>query len=90
LEDRNGELSADISLQRKEIARALSDATEQAKEAEILRQELARVPEEFEEVKHLEQRNADKVAHLLEEQSNLEIWKKQGLVGRGEDLKLQI
>jgi autophagy-related protein 11 len=89
LEDRNGELSADISLQRKEIARALSDATEQAKEAEMLRQELARVREEFEEVKHLEQRNADKVAHLLEDQSN-NLKNLEEARARGEDLELQI
>jgi autophagy-related protein 11 len=89
LEDRNGELSADISLQRKEIARALSDATEQAREAEMLRQELARVREEFEEVKHLEQRNADKVAHLLEEQSN-NLKNLEEARARGEDLEIQI
>ncbi|KAF9530274.1 hypothetical protein CPB83DRAFT_763691 [Crepidotus variabilis] len=89
LEDRNGELSADISLQRKEIARALSDATDQAKEAEMLRQELARVRAEYEEMKQLEQRNADKVAHLLDEQTktlrNLEEAR-----ARGEDLQIQI
>jgi len=89
LEDRNGELSADISLQRKEIARALSDATEQAREAEMLRQELARVREEFEEVKHLEQRNADKVEHLLEEQSN-NLRNLEEARARGEDLEIQI
>ena len=89
LEDRNGELSADTALQRKEIARALSDATEQAREAEMLKQELARVREEFEEVKLFEQRNADKVAQLLVEQSN-NLKNLEEARARGEDLELQI
>lgn len=89
LEDRNGELTADIALQRKEIAKALSDATEQAKESEMLKQELARVRAEFEEVKQLEQRNADKVAHLLEEQANT-LRNLEEARARGEDLQLQI
>lgn len=89
LEDRNGELSADIALQRKEIAKALSDATEQARESEMLKQELARVRAEFEEVKQLEQRNADKVTHLLEEQANT-LNNLEEARARGEDLQLQI
>ena len=89
LEDRNGELSADISLQRREISRALSNATEQAKEAEMLRQELTRVREEFEEVKALEQRNADKVDHLLEEQANT-LRNLEEARARGENLEHQI
>ena len=89
LEDRNGELSADTALQRKEIARALSNATEQAREAEMLRQEHARVREEFEEVKLFEQRNADKVVQLLVEQSNNLKFLEEARA-RGEDLELQI
>jgi len=89
LEERNGELSTDVSKQRTEIARALSDATEQSKAAEVLRQELTQVRAEFEEVKQLEQRNADKVSHLLDEQTNT-LRKLEEARSRGEDLELQI
>ncbi|KAH9478358.1 Autophagy-related protein 11 [Psilocybe cubensis] len=89
LEQRNAELDADISKQRTEIADALADATEQTRQAEMLRQELAQVQEEVEEVKQLEKRNADTVARLMEEQTknlrNLEEAR-----ARGEDLELQI
>ncbi|PPQ78611.1 hypothetical protein CVT25_010575 [Psilocybe cyanescens] len=89
LEQRNAELDADISKQRNEIADALADATEQTRQAEMLRQELAQVQDEVEEVKELEKRNADAVANLMEEQErnlrNLEEAR-----ARGEDLELQI
>ena len=89
LEERNIELSADISKQRDEIAKALSDATDQTKEAERLRQELAQVRADFEEVKALERRNADKVVHLLQEQAN-SLRHLEEARARGEDLEIQI
>ena len=89
LEERNIELSTDISKQRNEIAKALSDATDQTKEAERLRQELAQVRADFEEVKALERRNADKVVHLLQEQAN-NLRHLEEARARGEDLEIQI
>ncbi|KAF8155845.1 putative peripheral membrane protein [Crassisporium funariophilum] len=89
LEERNSELSADISKQRNQIAHALADATEQSRVAEALRQEIAQVQTEFEEVKALEIRNADKVVHLLQEQSN-SLRHLEEARSRGEDLELQI
>ena len=89
LEERNIELSADISKQRDEIAKALSDATDQTKEAERLRQELAQVRADFEEVKALERRNADKVVHLLQEQAK-SLRHLEEARARGEDLEIQI
>ncbi|CAA7264383.1 unnamed protein product [Cyclocybe aegerita] len=89
LEERNIALSADISKQRTEIARALSDATEQAKQVELLRQERAQVQAEIQEVKELEKRNADKAMLLFEEQANT-LRKLEEARARGEDLELQI
>lgn len=89
LEERNVELSADISKQRNEIARALADATDQTKEAERLRQQLSQVEVDLEEVKQLEQRNADKVNHLLKEQANT-LRHLEEARSRGENLEHQI
>ncbi|KAF9239828.1 putative peripheral membrane protein [Melanogaster broomeanus] len=89
LERRNGELAQDLESQRRERAKALADATEQAKVADTLRQELAQVRAQTEEVKALEARNAANVAQLLEDQTatlrNLEEAR-----SRGEDLEVQI
>ncbi|KAF5381358.1 hypothetical protein D9615_008323 [Tricholomella constricta] len=89
VEQRNAELQLDIEQQRSELAKALSDATEQSRVAENLRQELTQVQADFEDVKALETRNAEKVNNLLEEQAanlrNLE-----GARARGEDLEAQI
>ncbi|PPR01236.1 hypothetical protein CVT24_006000 [Panaeolus cyanescens] len=89
LEERNGELTADISRQRDKLSRALADATKQAKEADELRKELAQVKADFEEVKAYERRNSEKAAQLLEEQANnLRILEEAR--ARGEDLEAQI
>ena len=89
LERRNAELAQDMEGQRRERAKALGDATEQAREADALRQELAQVHAQAEEVKALESKNAAKVKQLLEEQTatlrNLEDTR-----SRGEDLEGQI
>ncbi|KAF9225984.1 hypothetical protein BS17DRAFT_750485 [Gyrodon lividus] len=89
LERRNGELAQDLGDQRRERAKALADATEQARVADTLRQELAQVRAQAEEVKALEAKNATKVTQLLEEQTvtlrNLEEARL-----RGEDLEVQI
>ncbi|KAH7912199.1 putative peripheral membrane protein [Hygrophoropsis aurantiaca] len=89
LERRNTDLSLDVENERQERARALADATEQTKIADLLRQELAQVRSQAEEVKAWEEQNAAKVALLLEEQAttlrNLEEARL-----RGEDLEAQI
>jgi autophagy-related protein 11 len=85
----NSELSLELESQRKALATALADATDQTKIAEVLREELAQVRAEFDEVKALEERNAAKIAALVEDQAvtlrNLEEAR-----ARGEDLELQI
>lgn len=89
LERRNAELVQDVESQRYERSRALADAIEQAKAVDMLRQELAQVRAQAEEVKALETKNAVKIAQLLEEQTttlqNLEVAR-----SRGEDLEAQI
>ena len=89
LEERNTELTADISKQRSEIARALADATDQTREAERLRQQLAQVEVDLGEVKALEQRNADKVHLLLSDQAST-LRHLEEARARGEDLEAQI
>lgn len=89
LERRNEELAQDVEAQRRERVKALTDATEQARVADALRQELAHVRSQAEEVTALEAKNAVKVNQLLEEQTvtlrNLEEAR-----SRGEDLESQI
>ncbi|KAF9443803.1 putative peripheral membrane protein [Macrolepiota fuliginosa MF-IS2] len=89
LEGRNTDLAADIESQRVALERALADATDQSREAELVRQELAQVKAEFEEVKALEAKNANKVVALLEEQAN-NLRKLEDARSRGEDLQAQI
>ncbi|KAG5646740.1 hypothetical protein DXG03_002422 [Asterophora parasitica] len=89
VEQRNVELQINIDQQRSEVAKALSDATEQSRVAENLRQELSRVQVDFEEVKALETRNAEKVNNLLEEQA-VNLRNLEGARARGEDLEAQI
>ncbi|KAI0631177.1 hypothetical protein C8Q77DRAFT_1131798 [Trametes polyzona] len=89
LDERNTDLSAEAGNKGEELARALAEATEQARTAERLRQELAQVQEEFEAVKSLEARNAEKVAMLLGEQANT-LRRLEEARARGEDLEAQI
>ncbi|KAK7041445.1 oligomeric, coiled-coil, peripheral membrane protein [Paramarasmius palmivorus] len=88
-EERVVELLRDVDHQREELVLALKDVTEQTRVSEALRQELAQIRAEFEDVKALEARNAEKVASLLEDQAknlkNLEEAR-----SRGEDLQEQI
>lgn len=82
-------MQADLDNLRAGQAEALGDATTQAKEADSLRQELARTRAEYEEVKQLETKNSLKIAQLIEDQTttlrNLEEARL-----RGEDLQSQI
>ncbi|KZT07122.1 putative peripheral membrane protein [Laetiporus sulphureus 93-53] len=89
LEERNTELSSDAGGHRSSLARALAEATEQTRAAEVLRQELAQVRAEFKLVKALEKRNAGKVEALLEEQAST-LARLEEARRRGEDLETQI
>ena len=89
IEERNAELSGDVESQRQALAAALADATDQTQVAEHLRQELAQVRSEFEDVKTLEERNAAKVASLLDDQAT-NLRKLDEARARGEDLESQI
>ena len=89
METRHSEISADIESQRQKLARALADATDQAEAADALRQELAQVRAEFDEVKALEARNAAKVSSLLDDQAN-NLHNLENARARGEDLEAQI
>ncbi|KAF7377787.1 ATG11 domain-containing protein [Mycena sanguinolenta] len=89
LEERNAQLGGELESQRHELAGALADASEQSRAAEGLRQELEQVRTDFEDVKELEARNAEKIAHLLEDQANnLRILEEAR--ARGENLEVQI
>ncbi|KAI1794419.1 hypothetical protein LXA43DRAFT_1116792 [Ganoderma leucocontextum] len=89
LDDRNSEMSKEADAKREALARALSEATEQTRTAELLRQQLAQVRNEFDAVKELEARNSDKVALLLEEQAKT-LHRVEEARARGEDLEAQI
>ncbi|KAJ7227807.1 autophagy-related protein 11-domain-containing protein [Mycena rebaudengoi] len=70
MEERNSQLSGDIESQRRQLATALADATEQSKITDSLRQELSHLRADFDEVKTLEARNSLKITHLLGDQAN--------------------
>ncbi|CDO68658.1 hypothetical protein BN946_scf184790.g7 [Trametes cinnabarina] len=89
LDERNSQMSMEAGSKGQELARALAEATEQARIAERLRQKLTQVQEEFEAVKSLEARNAEKVALLLEDQAN-NLRRLEEARARGENLEAQI
>lgn len=68
LEDRHRDLLSSVERQQQELAEALSEATNQTKAAEVLRQQSAQAREEAEEIRVLEARNAAKIAKLLKVQ----------------------
>ncbi|KAH9998573.1 hypothetical protein BJV77DRAFT_1156392 [Russula vinacea] len=88
LDDRHRDLLSNVERQRQELSDALSEATNQTKAAEVLRQQLAQAREEAEEIRALEVRNATKITKLLEDQDetlrNLEQAR-----ARGENLEAQ-
>ena len=89
LDERNSEMSKEADAKREALARALAEATEKTRAAELLRQQLAQVREEFEAVKSLEARNSEKVSTLLEEQAKT-LQRLEEARSRGEDLEVQI
>jgi autophagy-related protein 11 len=89
MEAQNQELSLELENQRKALATALADATDQTKIAEVLREELTQARAESDEVKILEERNAAKVAALVEDQA-ITLRNLEDARARGEDLEMQI
>ncbi|KAI0346465.1 putative peripheral membrane protein [Trametopsis cervina] len=89
LERRNGELSEEADSQRTALASALSEATERTHDAERLRQELAQVRAEFDEMKDWERKNTEKTNGLLEDQMDT-LRRLDEARSRGEDLEAQI
>ncbi|RDB29904.1 Autophagy-related protein 11 [Hypsizygus marmoreus] len=89
VEQRNIELQADIEHQRSELSQALAEATEQSRVSAGLREELDRVQADFEAMKALETRNAEKVNNLLEEQA-VNLRNLESTRARGENLEVQI
>jgi autophagy-related protein 11 len=89
LDDRHRDLLSNVERQRQELSDALSEATNQTKAAEVLRQQLAQAREEAEEIRALEVRNSTKITKLLEDQDetlrNLEQAR-----ARGENLEAQV
>ncbi|KAI0716665.1 hypothetical protein C8Q76DRAFT_794930 [Earliella scabrosa] len=89
LDERNSEMSHEADSKGEALAHALAEATEQTRAAELLRQQLGQVKDEFEAVKALEARNADKVSSLIEEQAKT-LRRLEEARSRGEDLEAQI
>ncbi|RPD75615.1 hypothetical protein L226DRAFT_560124 [Lentinus tigrinus ALCF2SS1-7] len=89
LEERNTEMSKEADAKRETLASALAEATEQTRSAEVVRQQLTQVKAEYEAMKSLEARNAEKVATLLEEQAKT-LKRLEEARARGEDLEAQI
>lgn len=89
LEDRHKDLLSNVERQQQELSDALSEATNQTKAAEVLRQQLAQAREEAEEIRVLEARNSAKITKLLEDQD--ETLRSLGQArSRGENLEAQI
>ncbi|KAI0767884.1 hypothetical protein BC629DRAFT_1596149 [Irpex lacteus] len=89
LERRNSELSSEADSQRAALATALSEATEKTHEAERLRQELAQVRAEFNEMKDWDHRNTENTNKLMEDQADT-LRRLEEARARGEDLEAQI
>ncbi|KAK0192988.1 putative peripheral membrane protein [Armillaria mellea] len=88
-EERNIDLIRDVDSKGSELGRALAEATNQAKAAEILRQQLANARSEAEDIKTLEARNSGKLSALIGDQAtNLRLLEEAR--ARGEDLEHQI
>ncbi|KAK2461273.1 hypothetical protein APHAL10511_006800 [Amanita phalloides] len=89
VEERNVDLGRDLENQGLKLVRALADATEQARAAELLRQELTQAKKEAEEVKVLEKKNEEKVQVLLDVQA-MHLKDLEEARARGENLEAQI
>lgn len=89
LEDRHRDLLSNVERQQQELSDALSEATNQTKAAEVLRQQLAHAREEAEEIRALEARNAAKITRLLEDQDET-LRSLEQARAQGENLEAQI
>jgi autophagy-related protein 11 len=89
LEDRHKDLLSNVERQQQELSDALSEATNQTKAAEILRQQLAQAREEAEEIRALEARNSAKITKLLEDQDET-LRSLEQARSRGENLEAQV
>ncbi len=89
LEDRHKDLLSDVERQQQELSNVLSEATNQTKAAEILRQQLARAREEAEEIRALEARNSAKITKLLGDQDET-LRSLEQARSRGKNLEAQI
>ncbi|KAJ7765324.1 hypothetical protein B0H16DRAFT_416878 [Mycena metata] len=79
MEEWNAQLAGDVESQRRELAAALADATEQSRVAEGLRQELAQVRGDFEDVKALEASEHDRIIrdHIAEADGDRAVLERQ-------------
>lgn len=89
VEERNEDLQKDIAHQRLGLSEALADSKERSRVAESLRQDLNQVQADFEDVKALEARNAERIKTLLEEQT-IHLRNLEDARARDEDLETQI
>jgi autophagy-related protein 11 len=89
LEERHKDLLSNVERQQQELSDALSEATNQTKAAEILRQQLAQACEEAEEIRALEARNSAKITKLLEDQDET-LGSLEQARSRGGNLEAQI
>ncbi|KIL61079.1 hypothetical protein M378DRAFT_13754 [Amanita muscaria Koide BX008] len=89
VEERNADISKDMEKQRLELVRALADATEQARAAELVKQKLTQAKAEAEDVKNLEKSTEERMRVLLEEQAK-HLKELEEARARGEDLEAQI
>ncbi|KDQ58454.1 hypothetical protein JAAARDRAFT_176412 [Jaapia argillacea MUCL 33604] len=89
MEQRHNDMLSDVESQRQQLARALADATDQTRQAEVLRQELAQMKSEYTEIKDVENRHAANVSKLLEDQA-ANLRKLEEARARGENLEAQI
>ena len=89
LEDRHKDLLSNVERQQQELSDALSEATNQTKAAEVLRQQLVQAREEAEEIRALEARNSAKITKLLEDQDET-LRSLEQARSRGENLEAQV
>ena len=89
LEDRHKDLLSNVERQQQELSDALSEATNQTKAAEVLRQQLAQARDEAEEIRVLEARNSAKITKLLEDQDET-LRSLEQARSRGENLEAQV
>jgi autophagy-related protein 11 len=89
VEERTMELSTEAAGRQHTLAEALAEATRRTREAEELRQELAQMRADFQDIKALEERSSQRITALVAEQAETLRHLEEARV-RGEDLATQI